>query len=134
LLAACRSVSTEVPFNPNRCGHDVSASVSPGLTPTITWARACGIGAISIVRQWQDSLGSGMSEAVWAIETSNEADLLVPPITYGVVPPGFHVVWPPKALVAGQSYNVTLEVHSREPLGPVVSVGMDPVTRLDFSP
>jgi hypothetical protein len=75
-----------------------------------------------------------MSEGVRAIETPNEADPLVPPVTYGVVPPGFHSVLPRKALIAGRSYNLTLEVHSREPLGPVVRVGMDPVTRLDFSP
>jgi hypothetical protein len=109
--------------------------VSPGLTPTITWSPACGIGSISIVRQWYDSAsGIGMSEAVWAIETSNEGDPLVPPVAYGVVPTGFHVVWSPKPLVAGQSYNLTLEVHSREPVGPVLFVGFDPVTRLDFSP
>lgn len=133
-LGGCGSVPTEVPFNPNRCGHDVQASASPGLTPTFSWTPACEIGAISVVRMWTDSLGSVFGEPVWAVETANEADPLGPPVTYGVAPRGFRTVWPAKPLVAGEWYNLTLEVHSREPVGPVVSVGFDPVTRLDFRP
>jgi hypothetical protein len=134
LLGCGGSVPTEVPFNPNRCGHDVQPSVSPGLTPTIAWTPACEIGAISIVRLYTDSIGSEFSEQIWAIETADESDPLGPPVTYGVAPHGFSTVWPAKPLVAGELYNVTLEVHSRERVGPVVSVGFDPVARLDFRP
>lgn len=134
MLAGCGSVLTEVPSNPNRCGHDVQAAVSPGLTPTFSWTPACGVGAISVVRQWVDSTGSSYGELVWAIETSNEEDPLGPPVTYGMTPRGFRTVSLAKPLVAGQWYELTLEVHWREQIGPVVSVGFDPVTRLRFRP
>jgi hypothetical protein len=133
-LSGCGSVPTEVPPNPNRCGHDVQASVSPGLTPTISWTPACEVGAISVVRMWLDSTGSTVSELVWAIETSNEADRLTPPVIFGVTPLGVRSTAPARPLVVGQWYNLTLEVHYREKIGPVVSVGFDPVARLSFQP
>lgn len=133
-FAGCGSVPTEVLSNPNRCRQDVQASVSPGLTPTFSWTPACGVGALSVVRQWVDSTGSSYGQLVWAIETSNEEDPLGPSVPYGVTPQGFPSGSPAKPLVTGQWYTLTLEVHSRELIGPVVSVGFDPVTRLDFRP
>ena len=83
---------------------------------------------------WLDSTGSSYSELVWAIETSNEADRLAPPVTFGATPLGVRSTAPAKPLGAGQRYKLTLEVHVREEIGPVVSVGFDPVAHLDFQP
>jgi hypothetical protein len=136
LLAACQSVPTEVPLNPNRCQvtGGVQASVSPGLTPRISWSPSCEIGSISIVRQWRDASGSLMGELVWGVETSDESDPLKPPVRYGDLPHGFHAIGSTKPLITGESYELTLSVHYRRATGPVVDVGFATVTRLPFTP
>ncbi len=82
------------------CTATVSVAVGAGTTPTFTWTPACRLFFVLV----EPAVGG---TDLWSI-ISDSANVIVPPITYGVVPTGAQEGDPPTPLAAGSGYEVYL--------------------------
>ena len=90
--------------DPIACTVDVT--VSAGLQPMFNWEPACAVALLLVVARSGD---------VWAISTDNatwddpaQANLIAPPITYGVAPASAPEVQAPDPLASGATYELIL--------------------------
>lgn len=82
------------------CTGPVSVAVSPGTTPTFTWTPTCRLFFLLV-----EPADAGTD--LWSI-ISDGANLIAPPVTYGVVPNGVQEGDAPTPLVTGTGYEVYL--------------------------
>ena len=99
LLAGCGGeTGTNAPPPPSECTQMVTVSVSQGTAPTFSWTPDCTIGRLIVEQADQET---------WGTETFG-ANSYRSPIHYGVHPPGSVEQQPPIALIAGNTYRVSL--------------------------
>ncbi len=102
MLAAAVACGSDEPED-GRCGEEaLSFVVTPGFTPTISWAPSCGIAQLRVNRNIEND------PEVWAFVAS--ANTVLPPVTYGQTPIGATQTTPPVGLLPGETYTVTLAV------------------------
>ena len=82
------------------CTGAVSVTVGTGTTPTFTWTPACRLFLLLV-----EPVVGGTD--LWSI-ISDSANVIAPPVTYGVVPTGVQEGDPPTTLVVGSGYEVYL--------------------------
>ena len=100
-LAGCGDHTDPAPLS--ACTGPVTLSVSPGVTPRISWTPAC---RLFLVIVEDPSGGGGLDQ--WAVD-SDSTDAIEPPVTYGVIPPGAtKQLLEPVPLQAGQQYRVAV--------------------------
>jgi hypothetical protein len=102
LLLSCSGGMQEVPLE-DCPGDQVDVTVSAGLSPTISWTPACGIGSL-------DLFPTAGGSSLWVLYTGDQA--LQNPchsgIRYGQAPAGALEVTGPVPLTAGTQYTVAL--------------------------
>lgn len=104
LLLCVSSCGDEAPTGPGACVGDVSLEVSDGTTPTFSWSPPHPMYELGVYKRSEWNL-------VWGLDIdANAADTvelgIVPPIQYGVVPPGAREGLAPSALMTDTVYLV----------------------------
>jgi hypothetical protein len=100
------------------CDGPVQVTVA-GTAPRISWAPSCGFRQLRIVAVNAPSSGPFVR---WQIDANSR--LIFPDLGYGDVPTGVQAVFPPTALIAGETYQLTL-VPVR-PSAPTISITWTP--------
>mgnify|MGYP001826205554 CR=1 FL=1 len=84
----------------------VTANVSGGLSPVFDWDPACPVAMVLVEEQAHDKWGLMTDEAGW--DDPATANIIEPPVTYGVVPDGLIELPNPEALEPGVTYELIL--------------------------
>jgi hypothetical protein len=107
IVIGCDGNPTQLQAEP--CPPDtgaLSVSVGPGLTPVIDWEPSCAVAMVLIEEGASDQWLVSTDDALW--DDPAQANLIQPPVTYGVVPAGAEQSGPPLSLRAGGTYEVIL--------------------------
>lgn len=81
--------------------------VVPGAMPVFTWPESCGFSSLQVVFVTSPSVNT---QVVWSIAVPQQTRI-GSSIQYGTAPAGATVRQPPRALVSGQLYRVSV-VHA----------------------
>jgi hypothetical protein len=84
----------------------VQVTVTSGANPVFDWQPRCAVALLLIEEEASDQWvisGEDLSST-----TTESANRILPPITYGQVPSGIFEESPPETLVAGRTYEVIL--------------------------
>jgi hypothetical protein len=95
--------------SPERCRPEtaiVSPAVTAGQTLTFTWEPACGVAMLLIEEGAADRWLVATPEQSWS--SPDQANRILPPVTYGQVPPGVAQGEAPATLVTGRTYELVL--------------------------
>lgn len=85
----------------------VSVTVSAGAgEPTFAWSPECAVALLLVEQEASDTWLIGTDEATW--DDPEQANLITPPVTYGVVPSGATESYGPLPLTNGVTYEVIL--------------------------
>jgi hypothetical protein len=84
----------------------VTAFVSSGLSPVLDWEPACPVALVLVEEGGHDKWGIMSDEAGW--DQPATANIISPPVTYGVVPDGLIEIPNPEALEPGVTYELIL--------------------------
>ncbi len=84
----------------------VTVTVGAGLQPVFNWEPACAIAVLLVEEQASDQWGISTDDTTWGDPA--QANLISPPVTYGVTPPGIDEFRPPETLIAGVTYELIL--------------------------
>ena len=84
----------------------VRVTVAARLAPVIDWAPACPVAFLSIDDGLDDKWAIATDTATWA--DAAQANLIMPPVTYGVAPTSASQLVPPGALVSLDVYQVNV--------------------------
>lgn len=107
ILMGCGDDPTQLQAEP--CTPDtgaLSVSVGPGLTPVIDWEPSCAVAMVLIEEGGSDQWLVSTDDALW--DDPAQANLIQPPVTYGVVPADAEQSGPPLSLRTGVTYEVIL--------------------------
>ena len=96
----CSSSNPADPEPIEDCTGSVNISVTGGTTPRFSWTPRCRLCFLNV-----EPADSGADQ--WTV-ISDSANLIAPPVEYGVVPVGAEELTSPAELVAGQEYKVVL--------------------------
>lgn len=105
-VAAC---SDDVTGPGTQCADDagsVTVTVSDASSPVLSWDPACGVAMLLVEEDASDRWAISTDEEVWG--DPEQANLITPPVTYGVVPPGTVQSEPAAPLTEGVVYEVVL--------------------------
>ena len=103
LLCVPLGCSSSNPTNPEPiedCTGSVSISVTGGTTPRFSWTPRCRLFFLNV-----EPADAGTDQ--WTV-LSDSANLIAPPVVYGIVPAGAQELTSPEQLIAGQEYKVVL--------------------------
>jgi hypothetical protein len=116
LMAPLTACGGEATGPAGECTDDtraVSVAVSTGSQPVFDWDPACSIAQLNIEEGGGLKWGIHTDASVW--NDPVQANLIVPPVTYGVVPAGSEQFGPPdvpfgppEPLSSGTTYEITL--------------------------
>jgi len=109
LVAAACSEGPIGPADAAPCADDtgiVSVTVSDAAQPVMAWDPSCAVAMVLIEEEASDQWLVSTDEALWTDPSA--ANLIAPPVTYGVVPAGAEQTGPPATLVPGVTYEVIL--------------------------
>jgi hypothetical protein len=98
LAASCSKSMEPAVLLPLCVPGATAVSVSAGVTPSVNWSPACRVSFLDVV-------SFGVSQ--WRV-TSDSANLITPPVQYGVVPSGARQIAAPVILQAGFNYSVII--------------------------
>ena len=84
----------------------VAVDVGDGLTPTFGWTPACAVAMVLVEEGASDMWGVSTDEDTWANPAA--ANLIAPPVTYGVTPSGATPLDDDLPLEAGHTYELVL--------------------------
>lgn len=84
----------------------VTPIVTTGEVVTFEWDPSCGVALLLVEEGASDQWGINTPEDSW--ETASEANLILPPVTYGLAPEGVEEDFPAEELVAGRTYELVL--------------------------
>lgn len=90
------------------CSTLVTVTVSGGTAPIINWTPACGAERLVVVRPLAPGFGIVGEESLWVIVSGDR--LIEPGVRYGARPRGTVLETPPRELVAGQTYAVSVRM------------------------
>jgi hypothetical protein len=89
------------------CPGPVAFQASPGSSPTFTWQPSCRASALVITTN--PAQPGALPALVWSVSEPDDSNRIVPPVQFGVAPPGARSAPNPAApLEAGASYRLTL--------------------------
>ena len=95
--------------DPIACTDDtgtVAVTVSAGLQPMFNWEPACAMALLLVEAGSGDVWGISTDNATW--DDPAQANLIAPPITYGVAPASAPEVQAPDPLASGATYALIL--------------------------
>jgi len=84
----------------------VTVSVSNAAQPVVSWDPACAVAMFLVEEDASDQWLISTDDSVW--DDPAQANLIVPPVTYGVVPTGVTAPEPAASLQVGATYEVIL--------------------------
>ena len=84
----------------------VTVTVGAGLQPIFNWEPACAVALLLVEAGSGDVWGISTDNATW--DNPVQANLIAPPITYGVAPTSAPELQAPDPLAPGVSYEVIL--------------------------
>ena len=84
----------------------VAVTVGAGLQPVLNWEPACAMAFLLIEEGASDQWGISTDDTTW--DDPAQANLIVPPLTYGVTPAVAQEFQSPTTLVSGVTYDVNL--------------------------
>lgn len=84
----------------------VAVTVTSGQAPTFAWDPSCSLAMLLVEEDASDMWGVATDEGGWGDPA--RANLIVPPVTYGVVPAGSSAFQDPLPLAAGTTYDLIL--------------------------
>jgi hypothetical protein len=84
----------------------VAVTVTSAQAPTFEWDPACSVAMLLVEEDASDTWGVGTDENLW--DDPSQANLIGPPVTYGVVPAGSSAFQEPLPLVSGVTYELIL--------------------------
>lgn len=100
MLAAALACSSDP--DDGACGEEELAfAVTPGISPSISWAPSCGIAQFRIIRNSNDT-------EIWAFVASENS--VLPAVAYGQTPVGATQTNPPETLIFEETYTVRVAV------------------------
>ena len=105
VLAALTACSDSNGPDDGRCEEAVNIVVTPGTSPTITWAPACTVAQLRVAKAVD-------GEDMWAVLSSTNS--INPGVEYGQTPAGATTTRLPAPLLPGTEYRVILSVFDPE--------------------
>jgi len=96
----CASTNPSGPEPIEDCPGSVGISVTGGTAPRFSWTPRCRLFFLNV-----EPADAGTDQ--WTVY-SDSANLIAPPVTYGVIPAGAVELTSPTQLVAGEDYKVVL--------------------------
>jgi hypothetical protein len=84
----------------------VSVTISSGLQPAFDWDPDCAVALVLVEEEASDAWGITTDVSTW--DDPAQANLIEPPVQYGVAPASVTEFEPPAPLTAGVTYEVIL--------------------------
>lgn len=84
----------------------VSVTVSSAAQPVFDWGPACSLALFLVEDGGSDQWAISTDDTLW--DDPDQANLIAPPVTYGVVPAGADQFAPAETLVPGVTYTAVL--------------------------
>jgi hypothetical protein len=84
----------------------VTATVESGGSIVFDWDPGCSVALLLVEADGGDMWGITTDDATW--DNPDQANLITPPVTYGVIPSGASAIQEPLALVSDVTYDLIL--------------------------
>lgn len=118
IITACEDSTGPVPRE-NRCETGgVQVTVTAGPSPELSWDPACSVAVLTVYRQDGPYVWSvGSEQHLWDDDNDdpNRANVITPPISYGITPPATEIRRAAEPLESGQTYVVRLSRFAPRP-------------------